>query len=226
MNVAILEPTGPSVNHQQGGSTMLKLFRKQEGFTLIELMIVVAIIGILAAIAIPNFLQYQMKSRQSEAKTNLQAIRTSLVSFQAERGCYLAVPIWPTTNTPSTTAKSSPTPWSTATTPVASGTTTFCTTTFDVPATASFRDVGFVAAGNVLYQYLTMPAPSGTTQPVGACAGTGMTSNAPLTGGTGGAATDIGFWAVAQTNLDGDNTISIWGASVDNGAQDCKVGIY
>ncbi len=66
---------------------MLKALRKQEGFTLIELMIVVAIIGILAAIAIPNFLQYQMKSRQSEAKTNLQAIKTSMVSFQGEQGC-------------------------------------------------------------------------------------------------------------------------------------------
>ena len=70
---------------------MFKSFRKQEGFTLIELMIVVAIIGILAAIAIPNFLPYQMKSRQAEAKTNLQAIKTSEVAFQAERGCYIGV---------------------------------------------------------------------------------------------------------------------------------------
>src|SRR5689334_23086211 len=82
---------GSSVNHQQGGRTMLKAMRKQEGFTLIELMIVVAIIGILAAIAIPNFLQYQMKSRQSEAKTNLQAIRTSQISFQGERGCFIGL---------------------------------------------------------------------------------------------------------------------------------------
>ena len=70
---------------------MFKQLKKQKGFTLIELMIVVAIIGILAAIAIPNFLQYQLKSRQSEAKTNLQAIKTSEVAFQAERGCYLGV---------------------------------------------------------------------------------------------------------------------------------------
>ena len=68
---------------------MLKSLRNTKGFTLIELMIVVAIIGILAAIAIPNFLQYQMKSRQSEAKTNLGAIRTSELSFSGEKGCFI-----------------------------------------------------------------------------------------------------------------------------------------
>ena len=61
---------------------MFKQLKGQKGFTLIELMIVVAIIGIFAAIAIPNFLQNQMKSRQSETKTNLQAIKTSEVAFQ------------------------------------------------------------------------------------------------------------------------------------------------
>ena len=59
-------------------------FKGQKGFTLIELMIVVAIIGILAAIAIPNFVAYQAKSKQSEAKVSLGAIFTSAVAFQAE----------------------------------------------------------------------------------------------------------------------------------------------
>jgi len=67
---------------------MSKLFRRQEGFTLIELMIVVAIIGILAAIAIPNFMQYQAKSKQSEAKTNLGGIYTSEVAYFGENNAY------------------------------------------------------------------------------------------------------------------------------------------
>ena len=58
--------------------------RQQQGFTLIELMIVVAIIGILAAIAIPNFLSYQAKAKQSEAKISLGSIFTSAIAFQAE----------------------------------------------------------------------------------------------------------------------------------------------
>lgn len=60
----------------------------QKGFTLIELMIVVAIIGILAAIAIPNFVRFQAKSKQSEAKANLKAIFVAKKSHFAELDTY------------------------------------------------------------------------------------------------------------------------------------------
>src|SRR5205809_1373029 len=78
-----------------GGRDMLTSWHNQKGFTLIELMIVVAIIGILAAIAIPNFLQYQMKARQTEARTNTMGIKTSMVSFSGTAGCNPSIIQWP-----------------------------------------------------------------------------------------------------------------------------------
>ncbi|MFY2561403.1 type IV pilin protein [Corallococcus terminator] len=64
--------------------------KKKGGFTLIELMIVVAIIGILAAIAIPNFIRFQAKSKQSEAKTNLKAIFTAQKAYFGEKDKYVS----------------------------------------------------------------------------------------------------------------------------------------
>jgi len=63
-------------------------WRNQKGFTLIELMIVVAIIGILAAIAIPNFLRYQAQSRQAEARTNFGGIFVAETSYFGEQSRY------------------------------------------------------------------------------------------------------------------------------------------
>lgn len=67
---------------------MKKFFKNPSGFTLVELMVVVAIIGILSAIAVPNFKKYQAKSKQSEAKIQLAAIYNSEVGTQADYDTY------------------------------------------------------------------------------------------------------------------------------------------
>ncbi|MEM7447091.1 MAG: prepilin-type N-terminal cleavage/methylation domain-containing protein [Myxococcota bacterium] len=60
---------------------MSKLLRKKEGFTLIELMIVVAIIGVLAAVAIPAFVNYVKRSKTSEAGSNLKSLYTGAAAY-------------------------------------------------------------------------------------------------------------------------------------------------
>jgi prepilin-type N-terminal cleavage/methylation domain-containing protein len=60
----------------------------EAGFTLVELMIVVAIIGILAAIAIPNFQKYQAKARQKEAQILLSNLYTAEISNRGEHGTF------------------------------------------------------------------------------------------------------------------------------------------
>jgi type IV pilus assembly protein PilA len=58
------------------------------GFTLVELMIVIAIIGILAAIAIPNFIRFQARSKQSEVKANLKGLFTAELAYYGEKSAY------------------------------------------------------------------------------------------------------------------------------------------
>lgn len=66
----------------------VRMMKSQAGFSLIELMIVVAIIGILATVAIPNFQRFQAKAKQSEARTQLSALFTANKAFHAEWSSY------------------------------------------------------------------------------------------------------------------------------------------
>lgn len=107
---------------------MRKLHTRQGGFTLIELMIVVAIIGILAAIAIPNFLRFQLRAKSSEGKTNLAAIRTAEEGYSSEFGTYVL-----STGSFPASVSTAKTPW---------------------PSTAGgFDTIGWGPEGDVYFQY-------------------------------------------------------------------------
>lgn len=64
---------------------------RRPGFTLIEIMFVVAIVGVLTATAIPLFLNYQLRSKSAEAKTNLGTIKVLQQAHFSEHGAYVSV---------------------------------------------------------------------------------------------------------------------------------------
>ena len=66
----------------------MKMKQNQQGFTLIELMIVVAIIGILAAVAIPSYRDYTARAQMSEALSLLTGFKTSLAGYHQSQGLF------------------------------------------------------------------------------------------------------------------------------------------
>ena len=129
---------------QYGDQTLNKLHSRKGGFTLIELMIVVAIIGILAAIAIPNFLRFQLKAKSSEGKTNLAAIRTAEQSYYSEFGVYVSAD-----STPATTGQN-------------------VKTDFGGGGAADFDVLGWSPEGQVFFAYAAEADMNGYTTTAGA----------------------------------------------------------
>jgi type IV pilus assembly protein PilA len=67
---------------------MFKNISRENGFTLIELLIVVAIIGILAAVAIPQFSSYRAKAYNSAAQADIRNLKTAMESAYVDRQAY------------------------------------------------------------------------------------------------------------------------------------------
>jgi prepilin-type N-terminal cleavage/methylation domain-containing protein len=107
----------------------------ESGFTLVELVIVVAIIGILATVAIPSFINYQLSSKRTEVYTNLASLAKTQKSFFAEYNTYIVSAPQPGATTGELPKE------------VKRGV---------APIELAFRDVGWTPDGDVYFDYDTV----------------------------------------------------------------------
>ncbi len=121
--------------------------RGVQGFSLIELMIAVVIVGILSALAIPVFQSYVYKSRTAEATAFLGEIRQKQEAYRSEFGQYCAVSgaTWGT-YTPAAVPGADPVAW---------------------PGGGNWTQLGASPDGQVYFQYATIAGAPGTTPPGG-----------------------------------------------------------
>ena len=109
--------------------------RTRAGFTLTELMIVVGIMGVLASVAIPSFVNYQLSSKQAEAFVNLSALAKTQKGYFAEFNQYVS-----SAPEPGATTETLPT---STTRPVQ-------------PLATAFAEVGWAPDGDVFFDYDTV----------------------------------------------------------------------
>ena len=147
--------------------------QNNKGFSLVELMIVVAIIGILAAIAIPNFVAMQAKSKRAEVPGNVDAIKTVEVTYDTSFNTYLDATAFPTT-----TPGKAPVAW-------------------DKAASGAFLTMGFTPDGDVRGQYQVTGSSASDFTVGGACDVDGDSAQANYTASASlNAALDSGDEAV------------------------------
>jgi type IV pilus assembly protein PilA len=126
--------------------------RSLKGFSLVELMIVVAIIGILAAIAIPSFITMQLKAKRAEVPGNVDGIKTAELSYDAAFDAFVAAAA-----TPATVPGKAPVQWT---------------------AGSAFDTIGWSPDGEVRGQYAVPTATNTDFTVTGACDVDGNGTNA------------------------------------------------
>jgi prepilin-type N-terminal cleavage/methylation domain-containing protein len=130
------------------GGSSLSHHPRSAGFTLIELMIGVAIVGILAALAIPTFQSYVYKGRVTEAVTILNEIKSRQEAYRSRFGNYAAVSgngEWSAaTYTPTTVPGAQPVVW---------------------PSSAAWEELGLSSPGAVRFSYATVAGQPGMAPP-------------------------------------------------------------